>query len=223
MSDPKFICLHIAKTAGGTLKRALIDNPDVAVEFLYGAKDREALASQDLSKTDLIYGHTRFGIHEMLNMKTTPRYFCYMRHPLSRTISHYFHLRNVDRSPSGDKIRRSADINDFIMNMKHWEFNNFMTRIVSGNSRDGGMSDDEMLDTAKKNLTDHFDFVGFQEFFALSGMKLGDLLETKFAFEKDVNVGRYDFSQISEETIEKIKALNENDLKLYKFAIDRFL
>ncbi len=61
MTEPKFICLHIAKTAGGTLKRALTDNPDVNVDFMYGGKDRERLANKDLSGLDLIYGHTRFG------------------------------------------------------------------------------------------------------------------------------------------------------------------
>lgn len=223
MSSPKFICLHIAKTAGGTLKKALKDSPALNVKFLYGAKDRETLAESDLGNVDLIYGHTRFGIHDQLGMSSVPRYFCYMRHPVSRVISHYYHLRNVDRSSVGDKIRKSTDINNFFDEMKHWEFNNFMTRVVSGNGRDGNLNDDQMLDEAKKNLDHHFDFVGFQEFFTLSGVELGEMLGTIFAFEKDVNVGRYDLSDITDETMNTIVENNRVDMLLYKYAIQKFL
>ncbi len=146
-----------------------------------------------------------------------------MRHPISRTISHYHHLMNVDRGNVGNKIRKSKDINDFFDRMQHWEFDNFMTRVVSGNGRDGEMAPDEMLETAKHNLTEHFDFVGFQEFFTLSALKLSDLLGTSFAFEKDVNIGRYDLSEISQPTIDTISEINQLDLELYKFAIGRFL
>lgn len=113
MPNPEFICLHIAKTAGGTLKRALKDNSGVRVEFMYGAKDRQELAACNLSDTDLIYGHNRFEVHEELNLPFVPRYFRYVRPPISRTISHYHHLRNVDTSAVGDKTCVSKDINDF--------------------------------------------------------------------------------------------------------------
>lgn len=88
MPNPEFICLHIAKTAGGTLKRALKDNSGVRVEFMYGAKDRQELAACNLSDTDLIYGYNRFGVHEELNLPFVPRCFRYVRPPISRTISH---------------------------------------------------------------------------------------------------------------------------------------
>lgn len=223
MPEAKHICLHIAKTAGGTLKKAFRDNKSIDVEFIYGASDRERLKKSDQRDLDLIYGHTRFGIHEQLGMSSVPRYLCYMRHPVSRTISHYFHLRNVDRSQVGDKIRKSEDINQFFAEMGHWEFNNFMARVISGNGRDGNLSNEDMLEKAKENLSQHFDFVGFQEFFSLSAVKLGEILGTSFVFEKDVNVGRYDLSEISRETIDTIVGNNQIDMQLYKFAIQRFL
>jgi hypothetical protein len=223
MAKQQFICLHIAKTAGGTLKRALINSPDLNVEFMYGAKDREALAAKPLDDVDLVYGHTKFGIHEQLGFEQAPRYFCFMRHPVSRTISHYYHLRNVDKSAVGDKIRGSADINDFFDGLKHWEFSNFMARVVSGVGIANTVDDAEILERAKRNLDTHFDFVGFQEFFSFSGLKLGKIIGTNLTFEKDVNVGRYDLSSISEETLDKITSANDIDFELYKYAINKFL
>lgn len=107
--------------------------------------------------------------------------------------------------------------------LKHCEFNSFMTRIVSGNRRNGKMSEADKLSTAKSNLDTQFDFVGFHEFFSLSAVKLSALLGTSFEFEKDVNVGRYDLSKISPETIASIVKLNRFDMQLYKYAIRNFL
>lgn len=50
-----------------------------------------------------------------------------------------------------------------------------------------------------------------------------ELLGTKFAFEKNVNVGRYDLSDIKEETMNTIVENNRVDMQLYKYAIQKFL
>lgn len=223
MSKQGLVCLHITKTAGGTLKRALQDAKDFNVEFVYNAGDKAALKDKNLDGVDLLYGHAIFGVHEEVGYGNNPRYMCFMRHPMTRTISHYFHLRNVDKGPVGDKIRTSSDINEFFANDRHWEFGNFMTRIISGEGHARDMDEDELLAKAKANLDKHFDFVGFQEYFSLSIRKLSGVIGRSLEFEKDVNVGRYDLSKVTEETLQLIDKSTTRDVELYKYAVQKYL
>lgn len=223
MSNNQYVCLHITKTAGGTLKRSLQSADDLNVEFVYNAVDREKLAERDLTGVNLIYGHAMYGIHEEIGFAENPKYMCFMRHPLSRTISHYYHLRNVDKSPVGDKIRQSEDINDFFENHHHWEFSNLMTRVVSGVGVARGADEDEILEHARENLRKHFSFVGFQEFFSFSMRAFSRALKNDLPQEKDINVGRYDISTITQKTLDHITETNKQDLALYKQALRRFL
>ena len=223
MSNKKFVCLHITKTAGGTLKSALQSAAGLNVEFIYNAMDRQKLAERDLSGVDMIYGHAMFGIHNELRFGDDAKYMCFMRHPLARTISHYYHLRNVDKGAIGDKIRQSSDINDFFENYHHWEFSNMMTRVVSGVGVARGADEDEILEKASENLRKRFSFVGFQEFFSFSMRDLSKFLQQDLPLEKDINVGRYDISAISQKTLDHITETNQQDLALYKLALRRFL
>ena len=223
MSNNQHVCLHITKTAGGTLKRSLQEADGLNVAFVYNPTDREKLTEQDLSDVDLVYGHAIFGVHDEVGLKADTRYMCFMRHPLSRTISHYYHLRNVDQGPVGDKIRLSNDINDFFANHSHWEFANFMTRIISGEGRAQDADEEELLEKAKETLDAHFDFVGFQEFFTFSVRQMSEYLKCALVFEKDINVGRYDLSNVSEETLRLIENANKQDWQLYKYALQRYL
>lgn len=217
------ICLHITKTAGGTLKRSLELAKNLNVEFVYNKFDQEALLEKNLANVDLVYGHVIFGFGDKIKYAENVRYMCFMRHPLSRTISHYYHLRNVDKGPVGDQIRLSSDINDFFENYSHWEFSNFMTRIISGEGRAEGANEVDILAKAKDKLDTHFDFVGFQEFFSFSLRKMKENLGCDLTVENDINVGRYDVSSISEHTLQSIEQLNRQDMELYKYAIQRYL
>jgi hypothetical protein len=222
VSRKKLVCLHITKTAGGTLKRALKATP-LNVEFVYGKADKDALLAKDLSKVDILYGHMPYGVHTKVGYDYSPRYMCFMRHPTARTISHYFHLRNVDRSPVGDRIRQSDDINDFFKTCDHWEFRNFMTGSISGLGPNIMNKEQDALDLAKKNMDETFDFIGFQEYFSFSMRKLSTILNADLQVERDVNVGRYDLSQVSDRTLGIIEEYTKLDFQLYKYALQKFL
>jgi hypothetical protein len=146
-----------------------------------------------------------------------------MRHPVTRTISHYYHLRNVDRGPIGDRIRESADINDFFANQSHWEFSNFMVKIISGIGNRSPVEGINPFRVAIENIETKFDFVGFQEFFPISIRALSHYLQREIVIGKDINIGRYAFSDVSEATLKRIERLNRQDLNLYKFALRKFL
>lgn len=215
------IMLHITKTAGGTLKTSLMNTEDLNVEFLYGPADLEKLQTRELDSVELIYGHTMMGVGDQLGLPDA-RYMCFMRHPVARTISHYYHLRNVEKGPVGEKIRQSEDINDFFENFQHWEFSNFMAKVISGVGP-GVDENRSLVQTAMTNINDRFDFVGFQEYFPLSLRKLSKTLGKQIKVEKDINIGRYTLGSVSEATITKIEDINKADIELYKFSLNKFL
>ena len=216
------IFLHIPKTAGGTLKRALREATNLNVEFVYSNEDKSRIAESEASEIDLVYGHAAFGVHDRIGLPDTTGYMCFMRHPLSRTISHYYHLRNVDRGRLGDKIRSSDNINDFFARLKHREFNNLMCRAISG-SPVGERSDDEWFEAAAQNIDRSFEFIGFQEFLPMSLKRLSEVLGTSIVIQKDVNVGRYSQKDVTDETVAQINALNGADLRIYRYAVSKFL
>lgn len=215
--------MHLTKTAGGTLKSAIGKTPGLSTYFVYGSDDVENFRNVSPNTFDLIYGHSIFGLHQRIGLHEDTRYICFMRHPIMRTISHYYHLRNVDFGPIGDRIRESNDINDFFANHRHWEFSNFMMKVISGVGNSTPPEDVNIFRRAVEILDTRFDFVGFQEFFPISVRALGEYLGHKIDIDRDINIGRYNLGDVYPETIARIEILNQQDLRLYKFALRKFL
>lgn len=225
ISDDKYeypyIFLHITKTAGGTLKTAVQEAYGKNVRFVYSAEEVDSIIDSNLDRLKLVYGHQLFGVHKLLNL--APRYMCFVRHPVQRTISHFYHLQNVDKGPVGKKIQGYKSIDDFFDKGEHWEFENLMSKIISGDGREKEIDVGALFSRAKHNLHENFEFVGIQEFFSLSVRVLSEILGRKLEIENNVNIGYYDERFISKETIEKIEYLNDCDMKIYKYCINRFL
>ena len=97
------VFLHMTKTAGGSLKTALQDN-DRIVFGNYSLKQD----SFNVEGGDILFGHSMYGIHEKLGCD--PRYAIFLREPVTRVISHYYQLRDVDIGPQGEKIRKFTNI-----------------------------------------------------------------------------------------------------------------
>lgn len=212
-SEDTLIFLHITKTAGGTLRGALDAQADLGVYFAYGPQP----ADIDYGSFDIVYGHQLYGFHEKHGL--APRYAAVLRQPLARCISHYYHLRNVDKSHVGDRIRESSDINDFFESREHWEFDNLMCRVLSGDGR----KVTDMADTRSRAIAnlEQFAFIGVQEFFPYVMSDLNDLLGCDLPSVPNVNVGAYERSEISDETVARIQDLNRDDELLYWAAMQR--
>ena len=215
------IFMHVTKTAGGSLKEALATASGLNPFFAYEKKDIEALVQKDVRDMKMIYGHVVFGLHEKLGV--FPKYACFVRDPVRRTISHYYHLRNVDESEAGNFIRKSADIDDFFQNFSYWEFSNLMAKVISGFGDQKFDSEEILFSAAKKNIDNWFTFVGFQEHFSTSVRRLSDILGTKLEIKDQVNVGEYSYKEIANSTIDKISALNKVDVALYEYCLKKFL
>lgn len=221
MTTHPLLFMHITKTAGGTLKSVLDDALGEKVRFAYGAEQLESLKNTPLSGAEMVYGHFMFGLHESLGV--APRYACFVRHPVVRTISHYYHLRNVEPGPIGEKARSSHDINDFFERFEHWEFSNLMSRIIAGVKPGEAKGGQEIYEMAVANLHASFDFVGFQEHFPLSMRRLASLIDTPLTIGRNVNVGSYALEEVAETTFRHIEEANRHDLALYKLCLERYL
>lgn len=212
------IFLHMTKTAGGSIKQSLEAAGDDRFLFRNFA-DNSGVAESGYAgrggEYKLIFGHSIYGIHESLGL--TPNYGVFLREPIARVVSHFYHLRNVDKGRVGDMIRSHASIAHFFRDDFHWEFSNFMCRVVSGVGPKR-IDEQELFELAKAKL-DSFRFVGFLEYLGYSLGCLGALLDHDFGDLGVVNQGRYGKREASPETMKKIFDLNLQDRKLYEYAL----
>ena len=211
--------LHITKTAGGSIKKLLGDQLNKGVVLFHNSHENVPPLQDN---TQMVFGHFLVDIHEKYE-GIKPNYLCFLRNPINRVVSHYYHLYNVDKSPVGDKIRSGGDdINEYFKQVNHWEFSNAMCKIIAGiNVFDQKWSDERKLSIAMENMRS-FKFVGIYEFLELSLVRLSKLYNLDIAHVPSVNIGSYKFSKINEETIRKIIRINKYDWILYNYGVDLF-
>lgn len=218
-SSQPILFIHTTKTAGGTLKQAFLSQEKFKTQFVYNSEDRKKLKLD----SNLIYGHFGYGLHNELHINN-PIYMTFLRHPFNRVVSHYYHLRNVDRNSNiGKKIRTFENINTFFAQTNYWEFNNLQSRIISGKMNAKIHDDNKLLSLAKRSIDSNFQFVGFQEFMFQSILKLNSLLKIDIELKKNVNIGKYEVATISPSVINKINEMNLVDLEIYKYCFNLFM
>lgn len=256
MTDTCIIFTHIPKTGGvsfiNLIKRQFKSNeillwwptknyPIDAAENLFSALPRE---------TKLIQDHIPFGIHSYLPLPAT--YITFLREPIKRTISDYnfwYWINHRNR-----KINHIHDLEYFC----EMTGDNLMTRFISGLDLQhvyklGGLNNfrlkrvtenailpdycqqcpPEMLEIAKKNLKNHFSFIGITERFDESLVLLKRNLAWKNIYYYKKNVAPY-FKRnviipkkkldktISDNTLNYIKKQNQLDIELYKYVLSLF-
>lgn len=222
----KLVFIHLTKTAGGTLKEAVINEPSLSSLFVYVQEDWQRY---DRHKHTVIYGHPDKWLYGNIGKPLDDSgdrfaYITFLRHPITRTISHFYHLVNVEKSAVGERLRSYKDINEFFANDYHWEFDNYYCKIFSTHANLRYNEDfDRRVEEARTNIQDNLSFVGFQEYLGLSLLTLNSMLGSNLKLEKQVNLGDYSYQGITKETLRKIVLLNEHDLKLYKFAHRKYL
>lgn len=216
MNTPLYF-LHITKTAGGSIKEALRNSKE-SVQFHYPDEDGFKKYFNYPEDVKIIFGHYIFGSHVMAD--TPPNYACFVREPLARTVSHYHHLKNNDKGPIGERIRSFEDIETTITQMKHWEFDNFLCRIISGvgNSVKFGDVGYNTYELARRNLRNHFKFIGIFEEMHESLTRLNVKFPSLGLALPKVNLGVYD-REIPGKTRDLLDRLNRFDELLYQDAV----
>ncbi len=219
-NDP-LLFMHITKTAGGSIKKLLAEHLGDSCVF-YNESNTDIDIAELSKGKEVVFGHYAFGLHN--SIKLEPRYCCFLRNPVNRTISHYYHLFNNDSGPVGDKIRSGGeDINEFFMQSSHWEFSNFMCKVIGGYPRNTQLREDRSICRIAISNLRKMDYVGIFEYMDLSMLKLGEYLDlSKEPVLGQVNLGKYKLAGVSKETILEILRLNRWDQLLYEVGTEHF-
>jgi hypothetical protein len=233
--DPTVIFLHIGKTAGTSLRRILhrqfrsseilrVETPwrnpsrlrrEETLDYFAG------LPEERRSGARLIEGHVIFGLHRSVPRPST--YITLLRNPVALTISQYnFVLRRPRHWLHERVVSEAMTLEDYVKSGIALETDNSQTRALSGDTTApfGGCTR-EMLETAKRNLEQHFAVTGLTERFDESLI----LLKRAFGWS-NVRYVRANVSPrkdpVSSATLHAIEEQNVLDMELYRWAFERF-
>jgi hypothetical protein len=254
---PLFVFVHIPKTAGTTLTTILnLNEPGARSRALGnvfkgggGVKRgvtfdrlRGEKGTLDLDRVRILTGHFPLGVREYLPKDRDVRCFTFLRDPADRTVSHYFQIRRIeerDRAKGRERSKRESfglsplPVDPTLDDMVEGGYihDNLHTRMLSGDPEPFGEVTEEMLERAKRNLSEEVVFVGlterFDESLVLAKRRLG--LGTVLykppgvgASAGRVNTARPRGDQIPDELMRAAERWNRHDIELYRHAQELF-
>lgn len=231
------IFLHVGKTAGATMRRALrrefrssevMELKAPAVEPGRLRRDGavayfESLPEAARARPRLIMGHMNYGLHEAVPRPAT--YVTLLREPIKLILSQYHHVRRHEGHLLHEEAEAYPDLASYLRSGISLEMDNSQTRAFAGDATTpfGGCTR-EMLEVAKAHLDGAFAVVGLTERFDESLV----LMRQAFAWNRiryvsvNIDPGRDRRETPSEEDLEIIREQNALDLELYAWAAERF-
>lgn len=230
--DRSIIFLHVPKAAGSTLNKILerqyekksiffIENGSHIKEFIAEFKRLPEARKREIK---VFQGHIKFGLHERLPQPST--YITIIREPVERIISHYYYVLRTPRHYLYDEVTsKNMSLKDYVCSRITTELDNAQTRILSGVESVGfGECSTENLESAKKNLQEHFSVVGLTERFDETLLLLKRALKWKnpFYIKQNVTKNRLLKEDISKDTLNIIEKYNELDIELYRYVEEMF-
>ncbi len=231
MPADSVIFIHIPKTAGRTLGEVLDRQyrPD-GIFKIYGYGGGVAQAVEKLTdapeaekrRIELIRGHYRFGLHELLPQDST--YVTMLRDPFERAISHFHMVRQAPQHPLHLRACEMT-LDEYVTSGVSREMDNGQTRLVSGLEKDVafGACGAEMLERAKENVESRFSGVGIVEQFDASLVLMKTVLgwgDIRY-LPRNVAARRSRRADFSETVQSAVAAQNLLDLELYRWAHHR--
>ena len=216
-TQPFQFFLHIPKTAGTTLRKI--------VDMQYGYKNvltyynqnsehlldnLESLLIKNPEYKALI-GHFNFGVHNRISFPTT--YTTFLRHPVSRTISHYkeWLVNHPDWLLDENGNTQSLIEN---INTNPENYSNYQCRMLT-QTKSVVNKKKSLGEIALDNLLTYFSGIGLVEYFEESIILLSKNLGWKPINYKALNVKNIDI-EITPELIELILSINKQDIFLYE-------
>jgi hypothetical protein len=242
-ATPKlYIVLHLYKTAGKTLRDTFkrnftgdsclhmypepmgLDKSVGRVNLGWDIDRINKYVVQNAgSETRCIYGHMAyFGIHHLIDADVDPRYITFLREPVSRCISLYYHLKNNSQNVWHQEIMRNGWSIDewFEKSQALWQFDGQLRHLLLG-SRDDVLTEPELtrehLEEGKRLLR-QFWYIGLTETFEQDAQYLyGSLRFRKYSNREKVNVtpGKREVPAALKQAIAERNAL---DIELYNYA-----
>jgi len=181
-SSPAILFMHIPKTAGTSIREAIVTNyKESEIAYLYPdppgflVNDLRLLPLDQRSHFRLVAGHFQYGVHDFLPQKST--YITFVRHPFARVVSHYLSLLQTHSSllSEGDSL---LSLEAALEQNRTVNLDNVLVRFFSGvDEKDlpPGMVDQTVYDVAIHHLKTNFAFVGHQECTDRSYAAMSDL------------------------------------------------
>lgn len=225
--SPRHRCivfLHIPKTGGVTLRRAL--KWKYPSRVLYEESLTKPLAAfgrlplSERANARVVSGHLHYGVHEHIPQRC--EYVTLLREPVARVVSSYHYiLGHPKHALHADLVRSSEPLEDFLRIDP--SIDNHQTRMISG--RGGGELGSRIaeplgadaLAEAKANL-ERFLVVGVTERFDETFIVLRRALGWRVPFYVTANVAAGGPKPFPDSARELIRERNQLDLELYRFA-----
>ncbi|NJL90035.1 MAG: sulfotransferase family 2 domain-containing protein [Coleofasciculaceae cyanobacterium SM2_1_6] len=171
----------------------------------------------------LILGHIGFGLHEILGREL--KYMTFLRHPVDRVISWYYHQQRV-KDAKYHQESQDLSLRELITTLQPIPTDNHQTRYLSGDwlqqqlGQTGvsyGECDRELFNQAKENLRQYFCIVGIQEDFDGSLALCKKVLQWQQIDYIPENIGK-DKAKLAQSEIDFVAKCNPWDLELYEYA-----
>lgn len=205
--------IHIPKTAGTSVRRALEDAAPRRLLPVYNDQPKRTLdhALARAQADSIVFGHFSYGLHEKFG--AGPAYATVLRNPVDRVVSWYNYVSSRPNNPKYE-LTRNASLETIVRDDPPVVLSNFMTSLIAG-TRPKGRDDRQTLERAKRNL-ESFAFVSTQENIAedlprleeqvgVHGLRLGEFNKTKAR-------------AIDDAAADAILDINQLDRELYTFA-----
>lgn len=229
MDYDNLIFLHIPKAAGSTLHPVLERHYSKrAYRTITVPEQLEAfkqLPQTERRCTHLLKGHMPFGMHAYLEGRS--RYITLLRHPAERVVSHYYYVKRRPGHYLHHHLERGMGLAEFASAGLSGELDNGQVRLLSGHDQDipCGQCTRDLLDTAQRNIEQHFAVAGlterFDESLVLMAIELG-WKWTPYYLNRNVTQDKPVAKQIDPVALKAIEQANPLDFELYEWASRRF-
>lgn len=229
MDYDNLIFLHIPKAAGSTLHPVLERHYSKrAYRTISLPEQLEAVKEMppaERSRVRLLKGHMPFGMHAYLEGRS--RYVTLLRHPAERVVSHYYYVKRRPGHYLHHHLAAGMSLADFAGAGLTGELDNGQVRLLSGHDQDipPGQCTRDLLDTAQRNIEQHFAVAGltecFDESLVLMAIELG-WNWTPYYLKRNVTQDKPVAKQIDPVALKAIEQANPLDFELYDWASRRF-